>query len=144
MLKTLNVEIEILKVLKNMLILSPEKWKFMSPPPPVTEFLHYTGNELALTQVKHILFCIPDDAMHQLMALPPSQLRDTYHLSPLAAGQLSPSHSTSGKIESVQTTHRKGFTAKREVSPQPLQTFSPTSLTVGSLRYTLSIQIANP
>lgn len=50
--------------------------------------------------------------MCQLMALPPSQLRDVPSLTP-SAGQPSSSHSTSGKIELVQTTQNKGFHCKK-------------------------------
>lgn len=115
MLRILNIEIEfeILKILRNTLILSPVKQKFTSPIPPcpVTEILHYTGNKLALTPVKCI-FCIPEDVMCQLMALPPSQLREMYHLSPLSAGQLSPSHFREN--HRVSSEHpQKGFYCKK-------------------------------
>ena len=59
----IEIRFEILEVLKNMLILSSVKQKFMSPIllPSVTEFLHYTKKVLALTLVKHIPFCLLDD-----------------------------------------------------------------------------------
>lgn len=115
-MKTLNIEteIEILNVLKKTYFESckTENHVSYSFPPLVTEFLCYTGNELALTLVKHICFCIPDDVMCQLMALPPSQLRDVPSLTP-SAGQPSSSHSTSEKMELVKTTQNKGFYCKK-------------------------------